>query len=104
MDFTVVDEEAAVPIIDVGPLLDPHDPSAARAAELAVVGQIGKACEEWGFFQVINHGIPLDLIEEVLASSRIFFEYPAQEKMKARVRAAGRSACNAFMEELPQLG
>eukprot|EP00253_Pinus_taeda_P002780 PITA_02780 len=134
MDFTVVDEEDAVPIIDVGPLLDPHDPSGLRAAELAVIGQIGKACEEWGFFQVINHGIPLDLIEEVLATSRIFFEYPAQEKMKARARTPGPdnseipvmgynlyppgrwdsyenlyygaapSACNAFPEELPQLG
>lgn len=136
MDFTVVHQktggnsgkEAAVPVIDLGPSLDP---SVARTAELGVVSQIGKACEEWGFFQVINHGIPVDLIEEVLATSRIFFEFPAQEKMKVRARApggdqsvfptgynvyppsrwdsyenlyyrAGPAACNTFPEDLPQ--
>jgi len=131
MDFTVVHEEAVVPVIDLSPLLDPRDPSAARTEELPVVRHIGKACEEWGFFQVINHGIPLDLIEEVLATSRKFFEYPAEEKMKVGAQAregdhskiptgynvyppckwdmyenlyygAGPSECNAFPEDLPQ--
>lgn len=132
MGFTIVDEEAAVPVIDLGPLLDPRDPSACATMKLSIVSQIGKACEEWGFFQVINHGIPLDLIEEVLATSRILFENPAQEKMKVRPQARGRdhskiptgynvyppckwdlyetlyyvagsSACNAFPEDLPRL-
>lgn len=129
MDLRVVHEEAAVPVIDLGPLLGP---SPTRMAELDVIRQIGNACENWGFFQVINHGIPAELIDEVLDTSRIFFEYPAEEKMKVRAQAregnqseiptgynvyqpcrwdlyenlyyhAAPSACNAFPEGLPKM-
>lgn len=129
MDSNVVDEQAEVPVIDLASLLEPSE---VRTRELGVVRQIGKACEEWGFFQVINHGIPAELMEEVLETSRIFFEYPAQEKMKVRTQARGGkqsaiptgynvyqpcrwdsydnlyyltdpAACNAFPEDLPQL-
>jgi isopenicillin N synthase-like dioxygenase len=132
MDSKIVHEEPEVPVIDLAPLLDPTKSSEVRTAELTIIGQIGKACEEWGFFQVINHGIPAELIEEVLNISRIFFQYHAQEKMKVRAKAqrgdqpqlptgynayppcrwdsyenlyylAGPAACNAFPEDLPQL-
>ncbi|GAB2221849.1 hypothetical protein Droror1_Dr00013040 [Drosera rotundifolia] len=42
-----------------------------------VVGKIRKACETWGMFQMINHGIPIDVIEGVLEGVRRFNE---QEK------------------------
>ncbi|CAN6936528.1 unnamed protein product [Brassica oleracea] len=29
------------------------------------LSEIAKACEEWGFFQLVNHGIPLELLEKV---------------------------------------
>ncbi|KAH9324723.1 hypothetical protein KI387_004901, partial [Taxus chinensis] len=33
---------------------------------------------------VVNHGIPVELIEETLETCRVFFEYPTKEKMKVR--------------------
>lgn len=39
-----------------------------------------KACEEVGFFKVINHGIPLAIIERLEAEAMKFFSLPQCEK------------------------
>ncbi|KAC9106145.1 hypothetical protein E3N88_45453 [Mikania micrantha] len=46
-----------IPVIDFSKL-DGEE----RAATMA---QIAIGCEEWGFFQLVNHGIPVDLLERV---------------------------------------
>lgn len=43
---------------------------------------IAKACEEHGFFQVINHGVPCDVIRDMIDVSRQFFELPLEERAK----------------------
>ncbi|KAJ6817372.1 1-aminocyclopropane-1-carboxylate oxidase [Iris pallida] len=47
----------AIPVIDFSKL-DGNE----RADALA---QIDNGCEEWGFFQLVNHGIPTDLLDRV---------------------------------------
>ena len=47
-----------------------------------LVFQIGEACQNWGFFQVINHGVPLELREKILLASRKFFAQSKEEKLK----------------------
>lgn len=42
-----------VPVIDVGPLMAARD----EPERGAVAGEIAAACREWGFFQVVNHGL-----------------------------------------------
>ncbi|KAI3807961.1 hypothetical protein L1987_23900 [Smallanthus sonchifolius] len=44
--------------------------------------QIGDACRHYGFFQVINHGVPDDLVEKMQQVAREFYELPVEEKMK----------------------
>jgi hypothetical protein len=61
MDFTNVHEENAVTLIYLVPLLDPRYTSQTRTTKLAVVRQIDQVCEEWGLFQIRNHGIPVDV-------------------------------------------
>ncbi|KAJ0110801.1 hypothetical protein Patl1_00700 [Pistacia atlantica] len=47
-----------------------------------VVKEIGQACQEYGFFQVKNHGIPEEVIDKMLCLSRDFFHLPESERMK----------------------
>ncbi|KAH0458797.1 hypothetical protein IEQ34_011611 [Dendrobium chrysotoxum] len=42
-----------------------------------------KACEEFGFFKVINHGVPKEIIDNVEKESKEFFSLPSAEKQKA---------------------
>ncbi|CAN6456743.1 unnamed protein product [Victoria cruziana] len=41
-----------------------------------------QACEDSGFFYVVNHGISQELMDEVLDQSKRFFDLPIKEKMK----------------------
>ncbi|KAF9591043.1 hypothetical protein IFM89_001253 [Coptis chinensis] len=47
-----------------------------------VMDIISHACSEYGFFQIVNHGMPLSLMTRALEVSKMFFEYPVEEKLK----------------------
>lgn len=68
---------AGAPIINVRPLLDEHSPVDAIDK---VVDQIGTACRDWGFFQVVDHGVNADLLTNFNAQAREFFRAPATVK------------------------
>jgi len=70
-----IDEQ--VPIIDIADLIQDSSSEAARAA----IKDIAQACQNWGFFQVINHGIDTILIENVWDQTRAMFALPSEEKM-----------------------
>ncbi|KAK9079876.1 hypothetical protein SSX86_001549 [Deinandra increscens subsp. villosa] len=44
--------------------------------------KLSASCEEWGFFQVINHEIELDLLEKIEKMAMEFFMLPVEEKQK----------------------
>jgi len=69
-----IDEQ--VPIIDITHLLQDSSSEAASAA----IDDIARACQTWGFFQVINHGIATDMIEKVWRQTRDMFALPDEEK------------------------
>ncbi|RDX94950.1 1-aminocyclopropane-1-carboxylate oxidase-like 11, partial [Mucuna pruriens] len=73
-------EAEGIPIIDLSPITihTLSDPSSIEA----LVKEIGSACKEWGFFQVINHGVPLTLRQRVENASRMFFAQSLEEKKK----------------------
>ncbi|XP_074284361.1 gibberellin 3-beta-dioxygenase 1-like [Silene latifolia] len=47
-----------------------------------VVDQIFQACENWGMFQIINHGILGQTLEKVELEAKKLFNLPIEEKMK----------------------
>ncbi|XP_073028797.1 protein DOWNY MILDEW RESISTANCE 6-like [Primulina eburnea] len=60
-----------VPVIDLGC----EDKS-------LTIKKIGHACQEYGFFQVINHGVSMEAVNRVLEVAHEFFSLPVEEKMK----------------------
>ncbi|GJW05308.1 2-oxoglutarate (2OG) and Fe(II)-dependent oxygenase superfamily protein [Tanacetum coccineum] len=45
-----------------------------------VVKSIAHAAETLGFFQVVNHGVPIELLESLKASAHQFFNQPSEKK------------------------
>ncbi|KAK6159402.1 hypothetical protein DH2020_006716 [Rehmannia glutinosa] len=70
-------EAKGIPLIDLSPL-----ESNSRAALEILAAEIGDACENWGFFQVINHGVPFEARQKIDSVSRKFFALPKEEKRK----------------------
>ncbi|PIA30929.1 hypothetical protein AQUCO_05300035v1 [Aquilegia coerulea] len=60
--------------IDIGRL---HGTNHDRSV---VVEEIGKACRQMGFFQVINHGICQKVLDEALHAESSFFDLPNEHK------------------------
>ena len=53
----------------------------AQTRETALIAnEIGKACEDWGFFQIVNHGISTKSIETLWNDTRNFFSLPKNQK------------------------
>ncbi|CAN1278349.1 Protein DMR6-LIKE OXYGENASE 2 [Linum perenne] len=50
----------------------------------SLVSQIGDACEKWGFFQVINHGVPVELVQNMKRVAKEFFDLPMEDKKKVQ--------------------
>lgn len=65
----VCTEELQVPVISL---------EGRRRAE--VVAEIREAAETWGFFQVVNHGVPLSAMSGLLEGIRRFHEQPGEVK------------------------
>lgn len=81
----------AFPIVDLSPW---HDGSAADRR--VVAERIRQACETIGFFAITGHRVPAETIEAMRATSKAFFDLPAEEKMKvARPRPEQNRAYHA---------
>ncbi|KAG6548941.1 hypothetical protein Mapa_009709 [Marchantia paleacea] len=46
--------------------------------------QIGDAARTWGCCQLINHGIPVESMQQLIAESYKYFELPAERKLKVK--------------------
>ncbi|VAI11383.1 hypothetical protein VPH35_075629 [Triticum aestivum] len=68
--------EAQIPIIDYRRLLLELDPRGEESARLH------SACQEWGFFQLVNHSVPADVVEGMKANIQQFFQLPAETKKR----------------------
>ncbi|KAL5782322.1 hypothetical protein ACOSP7_007351 [Xanthoceras sorbifolium] len=67
-----------IPIINFSKLLKATNTDEFRSEII----NLTTACEEWGFFQVVNHGIDLSLLESIEKVTKDFFMLPLEEKQK----------------------
>ncbi|XXG90539.1 hypothetical protein AAC387_Pa12g2279 [Persea americana] len=65
----------SIPIIDMDKLLLQE----SSAAELE---KLHSACKEWGFFQLVNHGVSSSLVENMKYEIQNFFKLPLEEKKR----------------------
>ncbi|XP_044946974.1 2-oxoglutarate-dependent dioxygenase 11-like [Hordeum vulgare subsp. vulgare] len=63
-----------IPIVDVSRLAMPDD--VEESAKLR------SALQSWGLFVVTGHGMPTELLDEILEATRKFFHLPPEEKQK----------------------
>ncbi|GMY09122.1 protein DMR6-LIKE OXYGENASE 2-like [Fagus crenata] len=66
--------DGAIPLIDLQGLNGP--------TRSDMIKEIGLACQNYGFFQVSNHGISEAVIDKMLHISREFFHLPESERVK----------------------
>uniref|UniRef100_A0A803PFP2 Naringenin,2-oxoglutarate 3-dioxygenase n=1 Tax=Cannabis sativa TaxID=3483 RepID=A0A803PFP2_CANSA len=64
-----------IPIISLAGISSPENRSHIR-------NRIVQACEEWGIFQVVDHGVDASLIGDMTDLSRRFFALPPQDKLR----------------------
>ncbi|KAI4295610.1 hypothetical protein L6164_035636 [Bauhinia variegata] len=79
-------EAQGIPLIDLSPIrsLDLDGDFSISDGIDELVKEMGSACKEWGFFQVINHGASLDRRQKIEAAAREFFARSSEEKRKVR--------------------
>ena len=70
-----------IPVIDVGRI----------DTDAAALRRVHEACRDWGFFQIVGHGVANELIEATHDAMRAFFAQPPAEK-----RSIERTAENSW--------
>ncbi|KAK2664031.1 hypothetical protein Ddye_002605 [Dipteronia dyeriana] len=72
--------DSNIPAVDLSPFFreGDHEDGKKKAREV-----ISQACSQYGFFQIQNHGVPLELLIRALELSKTFFEYSDDEKRKS---------------------
>ncbi|CAN1796092.1 1-aminocyclopropane-1-carboxylate oxidase homolog 1 [Linum perenne] len=87
------DPDYILPTIDLAAV---HDPAKRKQT----VEEIRDASESWGFFQIINHGVPEKIQKEMMARSHEFFEQDVEKKNKY----LGTDLTKKYTAEMIKLG
>ncbi len=69
-----------IPAVDFGAFL--HGGAAERKR---IALEIGRACRDIGFFYIVNHGVPQELIDGVFAEAKRFFDLPPERKAEITI-------------------
>jgi hypothetical protein len=71
--------DISIPVVDLGELLLA---GAVGVGNAVVTEAVAAACREWGFFQVVNHGVRPELMRAAREAWRGFFRRPLAEKQR----------------------
>ncbi|KAL6951855.1 hypothetical protein U1Q18_048969 [Sarracenia purpurea var. burkii] len=74
-ELAVSEPEDPIPTIDFSLLTSGNPDQRSR-----VIQELGKACEEWGFFVLVNHGVEESLMNAVMDACEEFFNLSEEEK------------------------
>jgi len=74
-DVATCGADGGIPVVDFDVLVNGSADRRARA-----IRDLGRACEDWGFFMVVNHGVPEELKEATMEACRELFSLREEEK------------------------
>ncbi|HXV22789.1 MAG TPA: 2-oxoglutarate and iron-dependent oxygenase domain-containing protein [Alphaproteobacteria bacterium] len=75
-----------IPVVDFAAFLHGN---AAERKQVAL--QIGRACRDIGFFYIVNHDVPRELVDRVFAQAKRFFDLPPERKAEIAIE---KSRCH----------
>jgi hypothetical protein len=81
--FSTTEAALELPLIDMDEVAETQL-AAGGDCHSELVQQIRTACEEWGFFQVKNHGVSSSLMKRMQQVVHEFLELPSEQKNKMR--------------------
>ncbi|KAK9069432.1 hypothetical protein SSX86_011335 [Deinandra increscens subsp. villosa] len=70
----------AIPVVDLASIINHSNEDDRKKA----VNEFGKACLEFGFLRIINHGLPGELITSSREVTEKFFDAPIDEKLECK--------------------
>lgn len=77
-----------IPTADLSPFFKEGEEEESENGRKKAIEIIGKACSEFGFFEVVNHGVPIELMKTAISISKEFFDYPLDQKLAVSPQAA----------------
>ncbi|KAJ3694174.1 hypothetical protein LUZ60_009654 [Juncus effusus] len=83
--FDSIPDSHVWPNLHDHPVVDPVGPDSIPLINLTdsnLVRKVGKACEEWGVFQIAGHGINPDLLNRLESQIHRLFALPAHQKLR----------------------
>lgn len=75
-----MDTSTNLPIIDLQPFLNTNKRGAVTEEQKEIAQEIHKACTEFGFFYVKNHGVDTKLINTMMESTKDLFNLSTSQK------------------------
>jgi len=72
----------SIPVIDIAPFT-----SGSAKDQEEVARAVDNACASLGFLIIAGHGVPDNLIDDMRATSRAYFDQPLEEKLRLRMPA-----------------
>lgn len=77
----------SIPIVDLG-----GSAATETSARKRIAAEIHNACLDTGFFYVVNHSVPQELIDAQFAAAKRFFDLPLDDKLAIHMKKSPTTA------------